>query len=256
MIFWFSGTGNSLWLAQCLQAATSEATHDISKDLLNGNTSYNLKDNERIGFVFPVYGWNMPDIVKRFICHMELKNYRENYTYIACTCGDDMGKTETEVEKLLHSRGWTLHSAFAVQMPNTYVCLPGFNVDSKTVEEAKLALAPQTAKRICDIVLHRRVSNLLTIPGKMAWAKTHILGSFFRKFLMDSRKFHVTDKCIGCGKCSIVCPLANIQLTAGHPAWGTNCAMCLSCYHHCPLHAIEYGSQTKSKGQYINPLII
>ena len=37
------------------------------------------------------------------------------------------------------------------------------------------------------------------------------------------------------------------------PVWGDNCAMCLSCYHHCPKHAVEYGRQTMMKGQYLFP---
>ncbi|MFW5518323.1 MAG: ferredoxin, partial [Segatella copri] len=29
-----------------------------------------------------------------------------------------------------------------------------------------------------------------------------------------------------------------------------DCLTCFTCYHHCPHHAIEFGKQTRKKGQY------
>ena len=255
MIFWFSGTGNSQWLAQCLQEATKEQAYQITHDLICGETTFTLKNNERIGFVFPIHGWNIPDVVRRFIKDLTLANYRENYMYFACTCGDDMGTTEKQATCLFASKGWKLHSAFAVRMPNTYVCLPGFNVDPDSIEQAKINAALQTARTICEMVLDRRSGKHMTIPGKMPWTKTHVIGGFFRKYLMDRRHFHMTDKCNGCGKCQEVCSLKNINMEEGHPTWGRECALCLACYHHCPTHAIEYGKMTRNKGQYKNTLL-
>ena len=39
---------------------------------------------------------------------------------------------------------------------------------------------------------------------------------------------------------------------ASTPEWQHNgrCTCCLSCYHHCPRHAINYGSITRRRGQY------
>ena len=68
--------------------------------------------------------------------------------------------------------------------------------------------------------------------------------------MTSAKGFHATDACISCGKCVSACPLQNIRLEKGRPLWGKDCAMCLSCYHHCPKHAIEYGSMTKRKGQF------
>ena len=53
--------------------------------------------------------------------------------------------------------------------------------------------------------------------------------------------------------CAEVCPTADIEGGKGQePTWKHNgsCLTCFACYHHCPQHAIEFGRQTKKKGQY------
>lgn len=251
MIFWFSGTGNSLWLAQRLHEATGETLIPMGEAMTRGDTVYALAEHERIGFVFPIYGWNMPRVVRQFISRLQLSNYKNNYTYFACTCGDDMGTTEAQVARLLASKGWKLGGAYALKMPNTYVCLPGFDVDSLSVAGEKLRQAPAAAERICQMVLEKRRVKHMTLPGRMPWTKTHILGTFFHRFLTDSRRFHAEDTCIGCGKCAAACPLHNITMQ-DRPSWGADCTMCLSCYHHCPHHAVAYGTATRNKGQYLH----
>lgn len=71
---------------------------------------------------------------------------------------------------------------------------------------------------------------------------------------MSPHRFKATDSCVKCGSCVKACLLHNVQMKPNaKPVWGENCAMCLSCYHHCPKHAIEYGRQTMMKGQYLFP---
>ena len=68
-------------------------------------------------------------------------------------------------------------------------------------------------------------------------------------------KLHVTDKCVGCGKCANVCPMSCIHIEHVHasPVWEGDCSMCLGCLHHCPNGAIEYENQTLRKKRYLNP---
>ena len=73
-------------------------------------------------------------------------------------------------------------------------------------------------------------------------------------------------KCMKCGKCSGACPaydemeyhphqfvsmVENGRIDELMASKGIyTCLSCFACYHHCPTHAIEYGSRTKNKGQY------
>ena len=46
--------------------------------------------------------------------------------------------------------------------------------------------------------------------------------------------------------------VGNIELKEKLPSWkhDGSCTCCLSCYHHCPVHAINYGAITRRRGQY------
>ena len=47
MIFYFSGTGNTLWVARQLAEATDDTLLSIADELKDGTLYYTLKDDER-----------------------------------------------------------------------------------------------------------------------------------------------------------------------------------------------------------------
>ena len=63
MIFYFSGTGNSKWIANQLSKEQKEELVFIPDALNNGTFEFCLREDEKIGFVFPVYSWAPPEIV-------------------------------------------------------------------------------------------------------------------------------------------------------------------------------------------------
>ena len=63
MIFYFSGTGNSKWIANQLSKEQKEDLVFIPDALRSGVLEFCLKEEETIGFVFPIYSWAPPEIV-------------------------------------------------------------------------------------------------------------------------------------------------------------------------------------------------
>jgi flavodoxin len=65
MIFYFSGTGNSLQVAKSVAEHNKEKLISIAAAINSngGCYEYNLEDNEMIGFVYPIYAWAPPKIV-------------------------------------------------------------------------------------------------------------------------------------------------------------------------------------------------
>ena len=59
MIFYFTGTGNSRWVAEALGTAFDEPLVSIADALNEGKDEnvYPLREREKVFFVFPVHSW-------------------------------------------------------------------------------------------------------------------------------------------------------------------------------------------------------
>lgn len=249
MIFYFSGTGNSLYAAKQIARYNNEKLVSISK-AINGDDTYQLADNEVIGFVFPVYAWGPPQIVLEFIKTLKIRNYRQNFTFCVVTCGGSAGNTMKVMAACLSKKQLKLSSGFSVMMPNNYIIMG--NVDSKQKEEKKLLLAEKTLQSI-NHAIEQRSQKFQVTKGVFPWLLTTCINPLFNKHI-DPKKFYANDHCTGCGICGKVCNCHNIEVTK-KPYWGPNCIQCLACIHYCPAHAAQYGKGTEKKGRYMNPNI-
>ena len=92
MIFYFSGTGNTRWAAIRLASATRERLVSIA-DQRDTTEPFVLQEGERLGFVFPVHGWRVPRLVRRFIGRLRIEAPARPFTYCVCTAGDSIGLT-------------------------------------------------------------------------------------------------------------------------------------------------------------------
>lgn len=245
MIYYFSGTGNSLYVARQLADALGE---NLCPMTMSAPT-----DDEVIGLVFPVYGWGIPNVVEQFVRSCPLP--KGCYLYCVMTCGDDMGYTDKVLEKALGRR---LDAAFSVLMPDVYVCLPGFDVDSKEECKEKFAKEKETVEEVVSCVKERKLLRHLK-RGPFPWAKTYVIRPLFNRYLLTDKYFRVdTSRCVSCGLCRKSCPVGNIKLVESEgadgegavPIWQSHCAGCMACYHACPHHAINFGKMTQKKGQY------
>lgn len=240
MIYYFSGTGNSRYVASRLASLLGDETKVITPD------TEAQTDEQSLGIIFPVYAWGLPNIVERFVTRNAGIIAKSQYVYCVMTCGDDMGYADHIMKKQLNGH---LNAAFSVPMPNTYVCLPGFNTDSSEVAKAKVAKTTGMLNSIARWITKKEGVTQVT-RGAMPWMKSYVLRPLFNRFLVTDKYFHATDLCSRCGLCTRNCPTGNINMTGSGTRWNNHyCTGCLRCYHSCPKRAIEFGPFTKGKGQ-------
>lgn len=248
MIFYFSGCGNSRHVAETLAKGLNDNLIFIPEAARENRYEYTLAEGERLGFVFPVYSWAPPMLVLDFIKNLQLTNQPE-YLYFACTCGDECGLTKKIFRKAVEEKGWDLSACFSLIMPETYIGMPGFKLDTEENAKKKIEDANTTLVRNIPRLQNKEFFNEIKV-GSFPWTKSVVINHSFNKFATDDRKYRFTEKCISCGKCVETCPLQNITLDDGHPKWHGHCTMCMGCYHLCPVNAIQYGKATEGKGQY------
>ncbi|MGL5692815.1 MAG: EFR1 family ferrodoxin [Peptostreptococcaceae bacterium] len=253
MIFYFSGTGNSLYIAKNIGNEQNERLISISKEMNKEKEvhEYYLKKDEKIIFVYPVYAWAPPKMVIDFVSKLKLNNYQNNYISSITTCGGDIGDSNKLFSKILKNKGLRLNSGFSIVMPNNYIIMG--DVDNKLEENQKLTDSQEKIKYINNVIKNKDEDIFELDKGNLPLL-TYVVNPLFNKFALGTKDFHVTDKCTQCGICEKVCNAKCIKVEY-EPKWSGNCTQCLACISYCPTKAIQYGKSTLKKGRYTNPYI-
>lgn len=253
MVFYFSGTGNTRWVAETLAEALNQSIYSIADIMKRGETRYSFEPDadEPVLFVFPVHSWGPAELMNRFVKNMNLKGVSRAWAVV--TCGDECGMTDQLFAEQLRKKHITLAGCFSVTMPNNYILMRGFGVDSEEVIHQKLLAAPDRVAEIVKAIQEEKASSSLYLAGSMKWIKSKVVYPLFRSFAIGSSSFFQTDKCNGCGKCARLCPTGNITMIHKQPEWGKDCIQCTACIHRCSQHAIEYGRVTQKMGRYYHP---
>ena len=253
MVFYFSATGNSLWVANKVSHSLNEPLVSIAEALQQEKTEYTLCPNERVFFIYPVHSWGPAILVNRFIKKMNLKGYVNQSIFSIATCGSDCANTTTIIKKWLAVKNILLTASYSITMPNTYILMRGFYVDSKDIVQAKIKDAPNILIKIIQAIKNEKYSVKYYNKTSFPLLKSALLYPAFVRFTIGKNKFHSTEKCISCGLCEKICPTDNIKLINKIPVWNDSCVQCSACIHRCPMQAIEYGKITKTKQRYIHP---
>ena len=249
MILWYSGCGNSRFIAGQLSEKLSDSNLVFIPEAARNNMTLEFGPDDILGIVFPVYSWSVPRLVSDFLRKTKIIG-KPSYIFAACTCGDETGLTIRHLKKDLSKQGLVLNAFFSFQMPETYINLPGFKLDTPENAERKIESARTQLDETVQLIRQRANGNFDRLKGGSSFLKSNILKPLFYGLLITDRKFRVSDQCIGCGICAKNCPLQNITMQNDRPEWNGHCTNCMSCYHRCPKNARNFGKATIGKGQY------
>lgn len=249
MIFYFSATGNSKYVADRVAAAMGDKTISITDCCKGGSFSFDEAD-KTVGIVSPTYAWGLPIIVREFLQKLTLST-KPDYLWFAATYGTTPGQTGRFAEDLLNANGLSVSAKFSVKMPDTWTPIYDLSDKSK-VQRINEAAEPQI-DRIIRAIQNRTCGDFMENKTPLLLAKA-FYGLEYDSMRRTSH-FTVEDTCIGCGLCARNCPVSAIEIREKRPVWVKDkCVMCLRCLHHCPKFAIQYGKRTKQHGQYAHPV--
>jgi Pyruvate/2-oxoacid:ferredoxin oxidoreductase delta subunit len=248
LLFYFSGTGNSLKVARDLSWRLDRAVlHPMASGPPRGHSSEN---EEVVGLVFPLYFLGLPLIVEDFVRRFSIRG--RPYLFAVVTRGGTPGCALFQLKNLLKAKGKSLDAGFYVTMGTNFI--PRYRASSGTRLGSRLRKAEAAVERIAGIVRNRRIRTFCDFPLLRRAFLAYYRWSMSSLHARD-RNFFSDERCDSCGVCERICPVDNIRLFNGKPHWGGNCQLCLACLHFCPDAAIQYGNRTNGKPRYHNPAI-
>lgn len=250
MILYFSGTGNSRYIAQSLANYIGDEALDVTQQAGKQLPDEAYESMRPFIFVSPTYAWRIPRVFENWLRRCRFSSNKK--AYFVMTCGTDIGDAGHYLGRLCREIGLDYGGTAAVVMPENYIAM--FDIPDETTAERLIKVA---TRRTLPSVAHTILAEGTLISphgGISGWLKSHPVNPLFYTFCVHDRRFYTTDACIGCGKCAAVCPLENITLQEGKPVWGGNCTHCMACICDCPAEAIEYGKISLGKRRYRNEL--
>lgn len=239
MIFYFTGTGNSLYAAKQLDDRAISIPQILNSQTLEFSA-------ETIGIVCPIYGHEMPAMVKEFICRAKLQT---EYLYLILTYGKRHANAVELAERVFSEAGKRLDYCATLLMVDNF--LPVFDMNEEM--EIDKQVEQQLAAIKSDIVSRMQKIEAVTDQDRQAHQSYLALANNAAETVWAD--FTITDDCVGCGICTKVCPAGCIYLDKQRAVHtGINCQACFACIHACPKLAIRLPRGEKNpQARYRNP---
>lgn len=254
MILYFSGTGNSKYVALRLGELLGDDVYSINEALKRKEWG-KFVVSDRIILVCPTYAWRIPMIVTDWIEKSSFCGVKN--MFFVMTCGDSIHNAGYYNRKLCKKKGFNYMGTAHLVMPENYIAM--FNAPALDKAEKIVDIADKRINRFAEVI---KKGETLEVGKKRAtmtdWFMSGPVNQLFYLFKIKASPFRVTDACVSCGRCAKVCPLNNISMGTNRasaqgksvPHWGSKCTHCMACICFCPKEAIEYGNISKGKVRY------
>ena len=232
LIFYFTGTGNCLYVARQL---ADDNTELLSIPQLMKQKELNFEADE-IGLVYPIYGQMPPYMVRQFLKKAKLK---ADYTFAILTFGARKCNAVEILDDITRKAGYRFDYISTLIMVDNW--LPNFDMNEQKKMDKHIPENLATIKN--DINSHKHWMQPVSQEerdlhaGFMAYTGLDPEVGFLKR---SEKYFIVNDRCVGCGVCTDVCPRGNYSLTSNGVKTNGDCEFCFACIHNCPQKAIKF----------------
>lgn len=234
MVFYFTGTGNSLYIAKQIEASPRSIPREMRKEQREFSA-------ESIGIVAPIYGHELPAMVKDFL---KKSAFHTDYFYLILTYGNRHGGAAELAKEYCEGCGITPDYINVIVMVDNW--LPGFDMEEQ--KRIDKGIEKNLAVILEDLRSRKRFVSPVTETDRAAHQE---FLSRMSRMPADAWQhlIRVKDGCIGCGICEKVCPSGSIRLADGKAVHTSGrCQTCLACAHACPQKAIGLTVPEKNPG--------
>lgn len=243
-IFYFTGTGNSYYIAREIANKLNASLVRITKKNYNNI----IIDEEEVGIVFPLYYSGIPKMVEQFI--LNNKFTKSDYIFAIENSGGFAGYSAKQINQLLKKQNKSLNYYNHIKMPANYARL--YNSKDNKTNIVTIGKSLSKIKKIGEDLINHK--NFIKKPSFISPILYKVLYKKWYNSLQNiDNYFIVDDNCNGCGICKKTCPANNIEINE-KPNWLGRCEDCMACISACPNNLIFIKNKKKKK-RYVNPII-
>lgn len=242
LIFYFSGTGNSLHAAKVLAGSDGTLVSIPSVSRQRGNR---YKD-EAVGFVYPCYWGGTP---KPVIDFMKNNTFETPYLFAVMTYGNFCAAGTGHFVSA--AAGCGLKVDYTAEVLTVDNFLPLYDLKKQKATASGKDEQGQLIKISGDIKERKQFTVSHSLLRRLVSAVMQ--RSYLRKHGRFAADFSVADGCTRCGLCAKICPAANVIVSEG-PVFGPECEQCFACIHNCPEQVIHHRKE-KNGERYRHPQI-
>ena len=231
VIYCFSGTGNSLNAARIIAKEMGGATIVSVK---KGVTSDLAADADVVGFVCPVYEWDIPETLKDFAENLAVNP--KAYTFLVATYVAIHGRCFETMDAILRKKGTRLHFGKPLR------CVASQCIAYEPFPSPKLMVpySDRCARKIGRQIAERKTNNYPRMSPITRARYDKAMMPFLNIQHEYDKGFYTSDACVGCGLCEKICPCKNITMQGKNPQWNHSCIGCNACVVYCPKKAVQY----------------
>ena len=236
---YFSSTGNCLYAAKKLGGKCLSIPYCIDHGIDH------FKDS-RVGIIFPVYGLLIPPFIEDFLRKISVDC---DYFFAVATYGFFPGGITSILKEIRTANGREFDYIERLKMAENCITFSD--------------MAKQTGNS------QKQRAEILRIRNDISEQKTYVRpDTFLHRFLSNehrknyefstgdgiTKELTILSSCTGCGLCERLCPMNNIHIQNGKPAFSQTCVSCGACIQNCTNNAIHHNRE-KSAARYRNPNI-
>jgi ferredoxin len=262
VIFYFSGTGNSLYVAKRLAEGLGNAR--LVPVLQALELEEKALSYQQVGIVYPVYMNTAPEPVRTFLSTFDFT--KVSYLFAIATHGPIPGKPGAYVNHLLKGKGRLLDEFFNIPMNSNSP--KGVAPKPLMIKNWEQHITPDKVKNMkckADAAIDHAIAALQEQQHTFRdiyYSDPKAYGHLLTKILWHiggtskpTLTFLLDDACTSCGTCQSVCLSGRIKMEGQHPAWQMQipCYYCYACFNYCPEQAIGVKHYTKKEGRYHFP---
>ena len=238
MILYFSSSGNSEFIANCINKTLNDEVVSLN-EVIKFNKTLVFDSTSPYIIIAPIYAWRYPLIIEELI--KKAKFHGNNKIYFIASMGQNSGDAQRYLKEIALNKKMEYMGYSKVIMPSK----------KAIIKNEAIKIINNALPVINNLALLIKNNQMFDEPKKEHFGKMYssFINYGFNKYFKSSKNFKVSDSCIKCKKCIEVCPLNNVSLVNNKITFSSKCMFCLSCINHCPINAITYNN--KKNGTYL-----